>query len=241
MAKVTGLSLLRKLETRLKETYGKEWWEGTPEKWKRFPLSGLSYAEGLSDGCYNDNSPVASSEDVLLNVINKFYYYYEAIRDILEENYPHPKVPYGWYKIVIEPCYDDTSFIVIFDTSVRRVLFDYSTKAWAFVWDTPEAMAKSMLEDYQTMKMRLCTPTKLMSVISSHGELVIDENGNVLKDRSHYSDDALKKIVRFDLAEYRTAYPNYEGDTDILDIGYWMADGKYEPPEPEFRSVLCKK
>lgn len=43
-------------------------------------------------------------------------------------------------------------------------------------------------------------------------------------------------IVRVDVAEWKHTYPNEEfNGCDILDIGYWMADGTYEPPVLDWR------
>lgn len=47
--------------------------------------------------------------------------------------------------------------------------------------------------------------------------------------------------VRVDVAELAQSYTNEEidGQTyDILNVGYWMADGRYETPEDEFREEL---
>lgn len=47
--------------------------------------------------------------------------------------------------------------------------------------------------------------------------------------------------VRIDIAELANAYPDEEidGQTyDVLDVGYWTADGRYEAPEEDFREEL---
>jgi hypothetical protein len=76
------------------------------------------------------------------------------------------------------------------------------------------------------------------TVNSSHGTLVIDADGNVVKG-SVYDDDELKNIVRFDLEEYRKQYPDEPEPSsyDILDLGYWTDQGKYEPPDEDWRSA----
>jgi hypothetical protein len=50
-----------------------------------------------------------------------------------------------------------------------------------------------------------------------------------------------RDIERFDIAEWLKFYPNEEfNGCDILDIGYWLKDGTYEPPCGGFREELAK-
>lgn len=50
-------------------------------------------------------------------------------------------------------------------------------------------------------------------------------------------------ITRFDLDEYREYYTDV-GDShaddsfDILDLGYWLEDGTYEPPAQDWRNEV---
>jgi len=47
--------------------------------------------------------------------------------------------------------------------------------------------------------------------------------------------------VRIDVSELSKAYPDedIDGQTyDVLDVGYWMADGRFEAPEEDFREEL---
>lgn len=47
--------------------------------------------------------------------------------------------------------------------------------------------------------------------------------------------------VRIDVKELATAYPDEAIDNqtyDVLDVGYWTADGRYEAPEEDFREEL---
>ena len=47
--------------------------------------------------------------------------------------------------------------------------------------------------------------------------------------------------VRIDVAELAKAYPDEtiaNQTYDILDVGYWTADGRYEAPEEDFREEL---
>lgn len=91
----------------------------------------------------------------------------------------------------------------------------------------------------------------MFTVHSSHGDLAVDSlTGAVLVAASVYfkgSDDAesLRHIARFNLDEWRKTYPGEimtGTHIDILDLGFWITDGTYTPPDEfwrdEFRAQL---
>lgn len=77
------------------------------------------------------------------------------------------------------------------------------------------------------------------TIRSSNGNLKIDAHGNVLPERSEYWGDALRDIVRFDLPEWQAWLRNngapVPSEMDILEIGYWVRTGEYEPAVKAFR------
>jgi len=83
---------------------------------------------------------------------------------------------------------------------------------------------------------------------SSNGELLFDaDTGEVLicdeygccssnKQRIDGETSYLSNIAKFDVAEWRQAYPGQVlENVDILDLGYWTTAGDYEGPELEWR------
>lgn len=80
----------------------------------------------------------------------------------------------------------------------------------------------------------------IIHVGGNHGNLEVDaDTGAVLSyEYEGFDSDGYKIIVRFDVAEFRQAYPNEDivgTYVDILDIGYWYSKGDdgelgYEPP-----------
>ncbi|XUX01228.1 MAG: hypothetical protein TUN42_04360 [Dehalogenimonas sp.] len=82
-----------------------------------------------------------------------------------------------------------------------------------------------------------------MWVYSSHGTLAVMDDGSVYRPDYAYDDNELKDIVKFDIEEYLRAYPDEPLETidsvDILDLGYWTKDGRYEPPDAYFRKEVA--
>ena len=78
---------------------------------------------------------------------------------------------------------------------------------------------------------------KTFYVFGNHGSLKVSYTGEVLEvsDNPH-SDDSYAGIIHFDVEEWKRAYPDEElCDMDILDIGFWDSDGRYEGPEEDWR------
>jgi hypothetical protein len=89
--------------------------------------------------------------------------------------------------------------------------------------------------------------TNLLIIESSWGRIVVDPvtgyvdpvASNYLPDREGEQTHPISNIHRFDVDEWRRAWP---GETlagteqDILDFGYWSRPGDaYEPPVQEWR------
>ncbi len=143
-----GLQLLKKLEARLVEHYGKE--DEPVTGWEAFPQVGKCY--GSREGCLNEGSTLYR-DDTLQGVIDLFYEYVTVIRDAAQEDYPIAKPE--WLRIVVEPSYEDTSHIVLYLDQRKRVVCDYDCKAWNFQWPTPDEMAEDMANDYTTITIAL--------------------------------------------------------------------------------------
>ena len=76
-----------------------------------------------------------------------------------------------------------------------------------------------------------------LTIYSSNGELCVDvATGLVDKGASDYYDtDELKHISQFDIEEFCVFWNCEPQEGDILDFGYWMDDGTYEPPAMDWR------
>lgn len=74
------------------------------------------------------------------------------------------------------------------------------------------------------------------NVVALHDEPAsyIVENG--VEERGY------RDIVKVDVAEWRKTYPNETlGDVDVLDVGYWIRGGSYEPPVEDWRAEFRKQ
>lgn len=79
---------------------------------------------------------------------------------------------------------------------------------------------------------------KTSAGFSSYGELVFDaDTGRVIPGDTTLDADFGEIPVRVDVEEWRRRYPgeDIEHGNDILDPGYWFADGRYEPPCESWR------
>ena len=80
----------------------------------------------------------------------------------------------------------------------------------------------------------------VLTVIGSWGHLNADaRTGRVLDCRvDDFDEGGYSDILRFDVDEWRAAYPGEDPQSrsiDILDLGLWTKTGLYDPPEPDFR------
>ncbi len=80
-------------------------------------------------------------------------------------------------------------------------------------------------------------------VFGSYGECVVDAESGRIKDMRDESSNAncaeYQPIVRFDVGEWLAAYPGEElvgNRVDILDLGYVLRNGTYEPPATDWRA-----
>lgn len=93
----------------------------------------------------------------------------------------------------------------------------------------------SMLNERQTF---LNSINKQYSFDSSHGELIINQHGDVLP-KSELSDWLLgiEKVDVEELVHYYilNGFGNELCDGDVLDFGYWDKEGKYIEPDYYFR------
>lgn len=148
--RVTGTQLLELLQKLIEDSYGKDFavGEDVAEGWGEYPLLGICF--GPREGCVNESSPFWNSEDVGQSIIDMFHAYYNAIRSQIETDYPTP-LEKGYIRIVIQPDYQDDSFIVMYTYHKHKVVLDSECSAWGFNWSTPAELAEAMLGDYKTI------------------------------------------------------------------------------------------
>ncbi len=104
---------------------------------------------------------------------------------------------------------------------------------------------KELLGLLTSMNDEAVSSSLTFQVGSSGGGLVVDSTtGKVLHCMTHHDEDnELKKIVRFDVEEYRRFHgiEIITGYVDILDIGYTTSNNQYEPPVADWREEMRKQ
>jgi hypothetical protein len=86
-----------------------------------------------SNSCIHDDY---LGDDVMSDIINKFYYVFEAVR---EEFDPFVEV------YIVPSCEDDSAYFMILD---KTLLVKGHSKAWNFWWESEEELMEFMYEAY---------------------------------------------------------------------------------------------
>lgn len=84
-------------------------------------------------------------------------------------------------------------------------------------------------------------PQPLFSIHSSNGKILIEPQSGLVIDQEEWYANTGIGIIRFDMIQYRSGYPNANPNTDhadILDLGYTWYDYdsdtfQYEHPIPK--------
>ncbi len=98
-------------------------------------------------GCINFNSAFWGNEDLTVDIINKFKYFYQPIAEYL---YPNSDI-----NIVVEPSFEDTSTICILKNNVC-IYYSYE-KVW-HLWSEPNELfsfLKDIAEDIANITQKV--------------------------------------------------------------------------------------
>lgn len=112
--------------------------------------------------------------------------------------------------------------------------FNESRTSW-------ERLAEAYSEYYYTGKwlshLKKIKSKKTFTAIvsSSHGQITINYNTGYVISCVGDKKGELKKIVKFDIEEYRKYYGKVHDSYDILNLGYWNNEGVYEDPCQDWR------
>lgn len=71
-----------------------------------------------------------------------------------------------------------------------------------------------------------------ITIESSHGYFECDETGRVVAIHLDGSFGTMPK--RVDLETYRRIFGDVPDSIDVINVGFWDFDDKYEAPEPEY-------
>ena len=87
----------------------------------------------------------------------------------------------------------------------------------------------------------------MITIESSFGIITTNEEGIVIQ-KDIVDKCYLSNVVRFDLNEWDNWYEGFTNNPspkpsefDVLELGFWNADGTYNPPSTEWRKDIYKK
>lgn len=162
------------------------------------------------------------------------------------------KTERGWHKLVATPRTISEAYPTA-EEVVQR-LYRESAPRWADSVKVPPGHRigeDQDDEDFDTKELLgEPPPDTIFNVQSSHGVLTaLVDDGTVVSVDLYEPVDAdgrmLKQIAKFDVGEWRKFYDYLEQiepntSIDILDLGYWLKDGSYEPPLDDWRTEFAK-
>jgi len=111
-----------------------------------------------------------------------------------------------------------------------------------FVRDLEEGKSEALRMAQDFLRSHLPGIKGMGLVHSSHGDFRISmRSGEVFEFHQDSPDETgYENILQFDLLEYFDKYDKESRsdvqEFDILDLGYWMDDGSYEPPDEAWRN-----
>lgn len=80
------------------------------------------------------------------------------------------------------------------------------------------------------------------TVYGSSGELAVSSASGRAVEYVDYGGGEYADITFFNVEEWRRAFPGQMPDhVDILDLGYWIGAGAYEPPEVDWRHLMASE
>jgi hypothetical protein len=81
------------------------------------------------------------------------------------------------------------------------------------------------------------TQSRLLTAVSSEGVLRFDSVTGQCDSSDFDADSPGGTPVRIDITELIFTYGELDDSYDILDLGYWTEDGRYEPPVQDWREL----
>jgi hypothetical protein len=119
---------------RLKKSADNQWLDEGPYGWNRVLMDMYLTKPG---GCIHEDY---LSDEVLNDIREKFYWFFDAIRDEFEP----------FIEVYVIPSYEDVtvSFLILDD----KLLYRDACKAWNFWFDSEEDLVEEMYEIYRHIK-----------------------------------------------------------------------------------------
>lgn len=100
------------------------------------------------EGCYPEG--FIEDGDIVMKIIDKFYYPLDFLASLLEKSHPELK---SQVRINVMPSYEDHTYMVV--TYKGRVLYDDNCKAWNFAFPDRKEFNEWAKQVYEEMEKKL--------------------------------------------------------------------------------------
>ena len=103
------------------------------------------------EGCVPDEF---IGEELLYAVKSKYYAFFSVVRDEVQKEYlEKKKIQRPWISIVIDPSYEDVTYVVM--TFQAALLYEHQSKAWNFAFSSVPDLKKVMADSFYETRDRL--------------------------------------------------------------------------------------
>jgi hypothetical protein len=145
--------LLNRLEKSLNERFNEPTrdFAQIPQNWEEYPLSWLCFGE--REVSIREDGPLWSDNDVMSDIIELFWSFYQPIIDYISEKKPGEKYDRNGIYIYVQPDYLNQSTILV--VQGNKLVHKNDIKAWHLAFETPDELDSDLRAEYETISANI--------------------------------------------------------------------------------------
>jgi len=145
--------LLNRLEKSLNERFNESTrdFAQIPQNWEEYPLSWLCFGE--REVSIREDGPLWSDNDVMSDIIELFWSFYQPIIDYISEKKPGEKYDRNGIYIYVQPDYLNQSTILV--VQGNKLVHKNDIKAWHLAFETPDELDSDLRAEYETISANI--------------------------------------------------------------------------------------